>query len=218
MAKPKKTSTTVSYSKIVDPICDDATANPPVASGYGSGSTWIALSPVGIKGTIGTAPGGGGAVSWTYQVIAPPRLPWLYNTARNFEEYRVTRAVLVCKNNSGTTAAGDVILDSDSDFVDVGTGNITLGTSTGGTVRPYSTREVRHQMDIDTTWKKVSGFTAYNSGTVTYPVNSVNDLIFTTGYYALVGTTASQLATTACNLFVEYDVQFRHPCAFTSNA
>lgn len=215
--KSGRQSTTVTYNKIIDPVVDDVTANPPVASGYGTGSTWIALAPLGVKGVTGTVASGSTTVTWSLSSVAPPRLPWLYNTARNFEEYRVTRAVLVCKNNSGSVAAGDVILDSDSDFADVGTGNITLGTSTGGTVKPYSTREVRHSMDVDSSWKKVSGITSYYSNAVGYPVSSVNDIIFSTAYYSLVGTTASQLAPTPCNLFVEYDVQFRHPCTYTAN-
>lgn len=181
----------------------------------GAATAAFGLAPLGIKSVIATATGS--TVSWTSTVTSPPRLPWLWNQARNFERYRVTRAVLCFIGNVGSTTTGRILLDSSTDYADLTTPQ-TLGLGAGGRMfdlASSASKELRFQMDVDTSWKKVSASTVLTSTSNSIiPVNSVNDLIFSAGFVTIVGGPGTQLVG---NLVLEYDVEFRDPIAYGAN-
>jgi len=180
----------------------------------------LALSPLGISGVQYSVPSpntAGTAIVPTIVTSLAPYLPWLYNQSRGFERYRVLRAVAIFVSSVGSTSTGRVLLDSSTDFADTVSVN-GISTSTGGKVFDLGSgavKEMRFTMDVDTSWKKVSSATQLVSGIGTVlPVNTVNDLLFTTMFVTVSGGPAS----TPCgSVFVEYDVEFRDPISFGAN-
>jgi len=192
-----------------------------VSDASGNASLTYALSPLGIKGLSGVSSAGGVAFSSTQ--FYSPYFPFLYNQARNFERYRVLNATFIVVGNVGSTATGRIVIDSSTDMAD-NTSAVTVGTSTGGTVfdlASLATREKRVQLDVDTSWKKVSAetFNVVNNLGTALPVSTGNDLSFTSVYISLVAATqaGSLGAFTAANFFLEYDVEFRDPISFGVN-
>lgn len=210
------------FRNVRDIVCDDATQNPPISTqvatdANGNWTSQIAFAPLGVSYSTFTT---NGTVVSVGTGLLSPRLPWLYNTSRNFERYRVTRAVLIFVGNVGSTSVGRLIMDSTTDYADAGTG-VTIGTSAGGKVfdlASSASKELRFNMDVDTTWKKVSSYTALKPGgaNTLLQINSANDLLFSVGVLGVIGGPAS--VPQAGNFCIEYDVEFRDPITWTANA
>lgn len=166
-----------------------------------------------------------GGTSGTYDTVVYPRCNWLTSTAKNFQSYRLTRAVLIFVGNAGSTNSGTVNMMASRDFADVTTG-IQTAYVVGRDAKSFdlassSTKELRLPMPVDTSWKKVTselailGNNGY-SGTQysVVPCNTVNDLIATSFGILVVGGPAS---TNIGNAFIEYDIEFRDPVAIAVN-
>lgn len=211
------------YRGIRDPITNDATASPPSmfsaqTDSNGKFANQFMLSPLGIIGPVFTSAASGSPVTINKAVIFAPLLPWLYNASRNFERYRITRAVLIFVGSVGSNATGQIMMDSTTDSQDLVT-PATFSTSTGGKIFDLASsanKEFRFQCDVDSSWKKVSGqtFSTYNTSTISFN-NSVNDLLFTCPVLAIQAGPAN---TNCGSFYVEYDVQFRDPISFAANA
>lgn len=220
--KQKKTKTTYTHLRVRDVLVVDATSNAPTAINLAtdsSGSVAIqnALAPLGINGLAILSAASGSPVSFSQSTVATPALPWLYNTARSYERYRVVSATLVFISNVSATTAGRVMLDSSTDYSDTLTPPY-FGTSAGGKVYSLASaanKELRLNMDVDSSWKKVSKITntAYASG-VTAPISTMNELLFTNYIVAVQG---APVNTNVGTLSIEYDVEFRDPIAFAAN-
>lgn len=214
------------FRNIRDPVVGNAASTSPTiygmnTDGTGTFTTSLNFSPLGFSGLIFSVPSpntAGTQIIPSIGTVASPYLPWLYNQSRGFERYRITRCTAIWVGNQGSNTTGRVMLDSSTDYADAAT-LINLATSTGGKVWDLGTaasKELRFPCDVDTSWKKVSSATALLSATSSYytPVNSVNDLSFTTVFISVVGAPAS---VNAGSLFMEYDVEFKDPISFPSN-
>lgn len=214
------------FRGIRDPLVGNAAAASPTVYGMNTNGSGVFvgvvnLSPLGVAGTQIVVPTPNTAGSVIVPSVVPftnPYLPWLFNQSRGFERYRVTRAVAIWVSNVGSTVTGRVMLDSSTDFSDAisATG---ISTSTGGKVFDLAggaSKEMRFQMDVDSSWKKVSSnCTTFQAGTgVSVPTNTINDLSFTTLFVTISGGPAS---TDCGSMFVEYDIEFREPIAFGAN-
>lgn len=191
----------------------------------GNAAELISFSPFGFSGLGVTSATAGQPATFTTVPYQSPALPWLYNQARNFERYRVLRAVLIAVGNLGSSATGRLLLDSSTDAAD-NASVITTATSTGGKVYDIgslATKEARFQVDIDSSWKKCSSRTnlVSSNGLSCLPVSTVNDLLFTNVYIACNGVSASAAAPTAgtivAQFYMEYDVEFRDPISYGVN-
>lgn len=214
------------FRRIRDPMVSNAASSSPspvslVSDATGNGSLTYTLSPLGIKGLSGSVTGS--VVGFDTALFYSPYFPFLYNQARNFERYRILNATLIVVGNVGSTATGRIIVDSSTDMAD-NTSPVTIGTSTGGIVfdlASLATRDKRIQLDVDTSWKKVSAqtFNIVNGLGTALAVSSGNDLSFTSIYISLVAATqAGSLGVfTAANFFLEYDVEFRDPISYGVN-
>lgn len=210
------------YRAVRDPVTNNVLATSPtmftaVTNSAGTWTNQFMLAPLGVTGMV--FPGAAAGTNIVPQVgqVFSPLLPWLYNTAKNFERYRVTRCILVFVGSVGSTATGQILLDSTTDAEDLTT-PATFATSTGGKIYDLAstaTRELKFSCDIDSSWKKCSGqmFSLFNGSTVCVN-NSANDQLFTCPIIAIQGGPAS----TSCGSFyVEIDVEFRDPVSYTAN-
>jgi len=216
------------FRRIRDPLVNDASNLSPsavalVADGSGNANLTYALSPLGISGLTATSTSATGPINFLSTAFYAPYLPWLYNQARNFERYRVLSATLIITGNVGSSATGRMLVDSSTDIADNVT-PVTVGLSTGGLVfdvASLAAKEKRFQLDVDSSWKKVSNRT-YTAPSVTLalPTSSANDLLFSNIYISVVGATASGTAGsfTVANFAMEYDVEFRDPISYGANA
>lgn len=218
------------FQAVRDPVVTDASngANPSmfslVTDSSGNSNASFILSPFGVAGLSTNNATAGSQTVFTSTTTTSPALPWLYNQARNFERYRVTRAVVIAVGSVGSTASGRLLLDSSTDAADT-VSAINVATSTGGKVfdvAALSSRELRFNLDVDSSWKKCSSRTYLlnGSGTVAIPVNHVNDLSFCTLFVGCFGATAAgstAVGTSICQFFLEYDVEFRDPISYGAN-
>lgn len=217
------------FRSVRDPIVLDATQAGSgmvalVTNATGGATLSLLFSPFGVYSLSTSNVEAGKQVVFGQSQVTNTLLPWLYNQSRNFERYRVTRAVIIAVGNVGSTATGRLMMDSSTDFTDATT-PITLGTSTGGKVwdvANMASKELRFALDVDSSWKKVSRSTfIFNpSGTVATPVNTVNDLSFSTAFISCVGASAGGTVadnTTIANFYLEYDVEFKDPISFGVN-
>lgn len=169
------------------------------------------LCPLGFNGI--------GLSGSTIVASAPtkPYLPFLYSTGKNFQEYRVTRAVLVFVSNRSSTDAGRVSLGGSKDAVDAGGASQQFGLVNG---KQYdlatlsSSKEGRFNLPVDSSWKRVSALCFGNINGSWSPYNSVNDLCFSNAFIFTTGTSGSANIGT---LYVEYDVEFRGPISLGLN-
>lgn len=216
------------FRRIRDPIVSDATngASPSAfalsTDSSGNASTSIVLSPFGVR-AVQVLAGSGATTTFTDSNYFPAVMPWLYNQARNFERYRVLNATLILIGNVGSSATGRVVVDSSTDVAD-NLSPITIGTSTGGKVfdlANLSSKEYRFSLDVDSGWKKCSSRTAgFSSDSTKFlPINTVNDLVFSNAYIAIVSgsTGGTPSAFTALNFAIEYDVEFKDPISYGVN-
>lgn len=214
------------FRGIRDPLVSNATSLTPTVytmntDGAGAFSGSICLSPLGISGLVFSVPNpntAGTAIVPSIITMFSPFLPWLYNQAKGFEQYRVTRATAIWVSNLGSTTTGRLMLDSSTDYSDAVTAN-GISTSTGGKVFDLASgasREFRFQMDVDSSWKKVSGATSLvtTPSNIVCPVNSINDLSFSTVFVTITGGPNS---TNCGSMFVDYDVEFKDPISFGAN-
>lgn len=213
-----------SFRAIRDPFVADATngANPTIQNivSDANGSVGISyfLSPFGVTGLTVTSTASGSSASLNTTTVDTAHFPWLYNQARNFERYRVTRAVICFVGNIASTATGRIMLDSSTDAADTVLPQ-SLGLSTGGKVWDLAvaaSKELRFNMDVDSAWKKCSSRTnIITTNNVAIPVSTVNDLIFSSVYVTVNGASPNIILG---NMFIEYDVEFRDPISYGANA
>lgn len=179
-----------------------------VATVAGAALGSMVLAPVGLDGLNN----GTGAI----ETIEKPHLPWLWKTAPNFMEYRVTRASLVVVGLQGSTATGQMTVVSSTDFADIGPTN--LGTNavggTGFALADLANKNKVVPLRCDTSWKKVSSLTAMVLGNVRVSLSSCDDLLFTTFSYVIAGAPSGDVVT----FYIDYDVEFRGPISAADNA
>jgi hypothetical protein len=222
--KNKNTNRTVVYRNVRDPVINDATTNPPsiqalTTDSSGNLITNFPFAPLGVTSVVLSSPSGGGTVTVNPAAIAGPKLPWLYNTAKNFERFRVTRAVLIVVGNLGQTVTGRIMLGSTTDFNDLLTAT-NLGASSGNKIFDLSSlasREARFNMDVDTAWKKCSAGSLVASplySNLVLSVGTMNDQLFTC---SIINVSSGPASTNVGNMFLEYDVEFKDPIAWQVN-
>lgn len=219
-----KNSKIVSYSNVRDPLVGDASFNSTTQIDIVTDSTGAAkigtvyLSPFGVQVPVLTSTSSGSAVSIGFPFADGPHLPWLYNMARNFQFYRITRATLIFVSNVSTNATGKVLLSSANDAADQTA--IAFSRSTGEksfSLAVAGSREQRHNCFIDSTWKpctsKIANSIASVGGSLV-PTNTVQGITFSSIFCIATG---APVSTTIGSLFCEYDVQFKDPIAYTQN-
>lgn len=169
---------------------------------------------------------GSGGTPATNDVVAYARCNWFASTAKNFQSYRITRAVLIWVGNVGSTSPGTINMFGSRDVMDATTGLQTAyivgQDSKSFDLASSANKEQRLQMPVDPSWKKITstlnrlgndGFNGTQYSVV--PVNSVNDLIAFSWYIQVVGGPAS---TNVGNAFIEYDVEFKGPISPVLNS
>jgi len=204
-------------------VVDASAASPGVANistdGTGQASGYIVISPLGIGYPVFTSSSATGPITVARANLQSPRLPWLYNTSRNFERYRITRCVAIFVGNTSANTTGTLGVATTTDYADY-INNVTLATTSGGKTFPIAqtgSKDLRIQCDIDSSWKKVSSSTyatLTGVGGSFIPTNTVNDLMVTFLSYSIVGATAGA---TVGQFSFEYDVEFRDPISYGQN-
>lgn len=207
------------YRQVSENLVDDASVGLSTVpwtittDGGGFSSGYQTLAPQGIDATYLSS----GAFAYTVHTYT--HLAWLRSMSANFEEYRVTNAVLLVVGNVGSTTSGRMAVMSSPDPADSGNTTFSL-LAVGGTTFDLATlagREKRVPLKIDSGWKKISKrtneITGGSSDTIT-PINTVSDLAFTSIRVAVSGAPASTLV---CTFNLVYDVEFRHPISSTVN-
>jgi hypothetical protein len=219
------------FKSVRDPVVVSASGG--AAAGMASMTTdssgnaqyTTSFAPLGYNGITTSNAVAGSKTVFSSQLYQFPSLPWLYNQARNFERYRVLRAVLIAVGNLGSGATGRMLLDSSTDVAD-NASVISTSTSTGGKVfdvGSLANKEARFQLDVDTSWKKVSAqtYSITSDGAVCCPISTANDLSFTNVYFKCIGVSASSAApvagTIVAEFYMEYDVEFRDPISYAVN-
>jgi hypothetical protein len=219
------------YRRVRDPVLVDATSSTTqpyyiVSTASGGGTTYLPLAPLGVAGMSWVA--GAASSAATATIVEPPRLPWLLQTSRTFQEYRVLNATLVFVSSLGSIASGSVTLNSSTDYADdrATSTSPTVIASTGGktfSLASLANKEGRVPMAIDSSWKKVTNVTLYlplgGSGLVAS--STVNDLSFGQVSASLAGASASGTPASGVQcgmLYIEYDVEFRKPTSSFTNA
>jgi len=213
-SKPQAPRNSHIYRNIRDPLVVDATQatltiNNITTDGSGSSDKSFSLSPLGVQTVTAlntTTP------SSVYLEV--PHLPWLLSTARNFSSYRILRANLVYTSLLGSTSTGRVSFYSSPDFAD-GIPLATLGNLVNSRTVDMSTgafKEIRYNLNIDSSWKKITSQTlsivSTFGPTTPLSLNTVNDLIFSQLVVVVAGGPAS---TAIGSLNIEYDVEFKGP-------
>lgn len=223
--RTKKTPQTMRvFRNIREPMVVDARASPlssyDVTSSSGGGvATYIPLSPLGVAVLQYVSTASGSPVTLNPVSFCNPTLPWLYNQARGFERYRVLRAKLIVVGNSSSTIVGRMAVSSSTDVADVAGASsaLTIANSVGGRTFDLSTLATKEQtlaLDIDSSWKKVSGATGIAIGPIPLVTSTVNDLCFSNVTFVVAGAPASTLLAT---FFLDYDVEFKDPISITTN-
>lgn len=210
------------YRNVRELLVTDATVlnSPPLNASYPAAATGYVstqLSPMGLQGvqfSTSSLP--------TTTVVSSPRMPFLYRTGTNFEEYRVTRATLIVTGYVGSTATGRFSVFSSTDYSDGSSTASTLNANVVGgrtyDVASLATREARIPINVSSEWKKVSATTTLvTSGGLALPVSTANDLIFSFLALSWNGTANTTAMDQLFCLSVEYDVEFRKPVASTLN-
>jgi len=175
----------------------------------------LSFSPLGVqtvKDLNGATP--------SSEFLETPRLGWLHNTARNFSSYRILRANLVYTSLLGSTATGRIAFYSSTDFAD-GVTLATLGNMPNSRVVDLAmgaSKEIRHNLAVDSSWKKVSSqtlsiVTAYGP-LLLLNFNTVNDLIFSQLSVVVAG---GPVSSAVGSLAIEYDVEFKGPIGIGLN-
>jgi len=166
----------------------------------------------------------GSAVSINAYTVETCHLPWLQNTATNFKEYRVLRAVArLIPENISSSSTGKLMMISSKDYQDCLNASVPSAVSQMAGGRTIScaqlvSKDFRVPLTVDSNWKVVTSnsATALNSGTkgVLIATSSINDMSFTNGNVYVTGFSQG---TVACSVAVEYDVEFRGPISSSVN-
>ncbi len=203
----------VGHRNVADPVLDDASGAQNVvimqSNSSGVANTTICFAPLGIYGVNSS--------TFAQALFAAPHLPWLYNTSKNFDMYRITRAVLVVSSNLGSTATGDIAIFSSPDASDSATGPLA-GVMTGGNniaVAALAAKNWRVPLNIDTSWKKVSRTTIAANGSTLVASSTIDDLMLCQMNVAIAGAPPSA---NVCQFYIEYDVEFKGPVSIGANA
>lgn len=151
------------------------------------------------------------------QTITTPALPFLYSTARNFQEYRVTRATFVFVSARPPGDAGRITLGGSKDAIDTAAASQADGF-VGGRQWDLSSlssgKEARFNLPVDSVWKRVSPVCFANYGGTWVPAATVNDLCFANAFFYSTGVSAKG---NLGSLYLEYDVEFRGPVSLAVN-
>lgn len=176
------------------------------------------LCPMGLTSVVFSSPG---FVAGTTGNVTGPPLRRLYNTAIDFQWYRVTRARFIFVGSVASTAVGHITLAAYTDPIDVSTSTFEAYVSgpSGKTfdLSNASNKELSVSVPVDSTWKKVSSvlaepgnfypFTA-SANTTFAPVSTVSDLCFG----AVTANIAGAAPSTSVGTFhLEYDIEFKGP-------
>jgi len=210
------------FRGIRDPVVLDASTGSPTlqtctSDGSGNISMDQSISPLGVSAPVGTVSSGGGTVTWSFITTQGAKHPWLYNQARNFGRFRITRYVLIFVSNQGANVTGQVAMTSSTDITDTASANWGASTSSGGKVFDLSSganRELRLNCDVDTSWKKVTSLLFVKTGNALVTTSSANDLVVTNWFFNVSGGPANQ---PLGSLYAEYDVEFRDPISYGVN-
>jgi hypothetical protein len=198
-----KQSSNHRFTNVREMLCVDASVGSPAPIPLAASTTKeFTICPFGIGGiTSGFVLG-----SWE-----APHLVWFLNTARNFSQYRIVRASLVIVGNVPSTATGNFSVFSSPDAGD-GSNTSFATTAPGVGIATLATRDYKVPLNIDSSWKKVTGTTMANVGSVWAPLNNVNSL--SSGMIAISnnGTTALGIA------YLDYDVEFKGQINLVLNA
>lgn len=217
---PQKNRRMVQYRNVgqrgvVDPACADASSSAAPLTlntdASGNGTYSMVFAPRGLNGVN---PAGTANI-----VLSAPHLPWLYNVARNFLEYRVTRAHLIIVGNVGSTATGTVGVFTTTDMIDVfAPGTVNLGdVAVGGTtfaLADLANNNKRIPMRIDSSWKKSTSVVSQLIAGNVLPNSSIDDLSFTGFIIRCSGGVASAGVLSA---YIDYDVEFRGVAGTVTN-
>ncbi len=201
---------------VTDPVASDASASSAATilstDSSGNGTIGFVLAPKGVVGV--------NAAGTASATIAAPHMPWLYNTSKNFLEYRVTRATLVVVGNVGSTVSGTVAVMSTTDMIDIistpvpGMGDLIVG-GTSFALADLAMNNKRIPLRVDAMWKKVTSVTSQIIASNIITNASIDDICFS-GYIVRVagGPVSSGGVLTT---YVEYDVEFRGVASTTFN-
>lgn len=149
--------------------------------------------------------------------VDPPHLRKLYNMAQDFKYYRVLSGKFSLVPNVGTTQQGVVVLASSRDVLDAGQ-SAQVAYASSATYKTFNLslgKTMSIPLDVDSSWKKVTGalsipgntYPFYNgSNTMLVPANTVNDLSFS-GVMCSINNAGSSI--NAGFLTVEYEVEFK---------
>jgi hypothetical protein len=213
MKQQQSASTKVhSYNNVKELIVTDGESSAPgPVSAPANSTAAICFVPVGVN-----APRLGSGPTVSSVVILKSSLVWLRATAVNFREYRVTRAQLIVVGGNASTATGNFNVTSSKDYLDfLGPTAPSYSTGPPGTsVASLAEKNATFNLNIDTSWKVVSRYTAVAlADQVSFiPVHNVGDLSF--GGFAISNNSALALGT----FYLNYDVQFRGPINAAINA
>lgn len=202
------------FRNVRDPVCQDAGVTPTslvvaTTSAGGAANGAFTLCPFGISGVLATS------FPLVNATIELPHLPWLWRTAANFEEYRITRAKLIVTGLVGSTSTGIMSISSTTDYSDVTTNlsaNMVGGKSFA--LADLAAKNQEMPLDIDSTWKKVTSVTTRMGAGSIASINTADDLLFSNVTYVVSNGPPS---TPVASFYVEYDVEFRKPVSFSMN-
>jgi hypothetical protein len=179
----------------------------------------FALCPVGLTSAVLSS---GAFVNGTAGNIDPPHLRKLFNLAVDFRYYRVLSGKLIWTPSVGSNQTGLIVLSSSRD-----PGDSSFAAQAAYSSGPnYKTvnlsavnKEVSIPLDVDSTWKKVSGVLSCPGGTAPFQgtttgsalvnTNSVSDVCFSSVSVNIINATTSSAQVNYGLLAVEYDVEFK---------
>jgi hypothetical protein len=158
------------------------------------------LSPLGAVTTV--------SLTGSTSNVTLPALPWFLAQARNYEEYRVTNAVLEFVPRLGTNVVGQIIITSSRDVADglMAVNNLSLSGNTQPVPLGRSTK-VRVPLEVDTNWKPVSNTLTRTFNNTLVNFHSLQELSFTTVAIIVNGPASSNVGT----IYLDMSVQFRGP-------
>lgn len=176
------------------------------------------ICPVGLSGVVLST---GNFIGAGQGNITGPPLRRLYNTALDFQWFRITRARFIFVGSVASTAVGHITLAAYTDPVDVGAVTYEAYVSSPSTrtfdLSNAATKELSVTVPVDSAWKKVSTvltapanvypFTAANAAGFVV-VNTVSDLCAGAVSILVAGGPAT---TNIGTLHLEYDVEFKGP-------
>lgn len=211
------------FHGVRDAVLADVLANPQAnmdmtLDASGNLNRNFVIAPFGVKTPRLTVTGGN--LVGTPQMYYSPSLAWLYSTAINFEQYRITNARAVFVGNTTVDTHGFITIASSPDHGDFKSQGINRANGAGAKTFALSSsanKELSVQLNIDPSWKKITALTVALSGTINVdllPLNTVNDLIASSVSISVNGGPSDAYIGM---MVVVYDVEFRHPISYIMN-